>query len=132
MKNDDVSSERRKDPRFFVNEGAMAFVAEKYGKVIDVSMKGLSFQYIENDKESHLSQYSRDKCIKLDIAFSARNFSLTDVPIKIISEQEIQSNSNHTSMLTKRRCSVAFKDLNPDQLFLLKQFVILNQYAPKN
>ena len=132
MKKHDASTEKRAAPRFLANEGAMAFVAEEYGKIIDVSMKGLSFQYIKEKKEPSLSQNFINTCFTLDIASGMHNFCMKNVPIKIISEQEIQLNGVCRSILTKRRCSVAFKDLTPEQVSLLKRFVMLNQYGAQN
>jgi hypothetical protein len=126
MKGYDDLYDRRKEPRFSVNEGAMAFVDKKYGKIIDVNMRGLSFQYIVKENRPLLTNNSQDKNLTLDIAFGSHNFCLTDVPIKIISDNECKSSSNRNSMLRKIRCGVQFKYLTPDQLLLLKRFVLIS------
>ena len=86
MKKYGESTEKRAAPRFLANEGAMAFVAEEYGKIIDVSMKGLSFQYTKKKEEPSLRQNYLNKCFTLDIASGMHSFCMKNVPIKIISE----------------------------------------------
>ena len=126
MKGYDSIFDRRKEPRFPVHEGAMAFVDKKYGKIIDVNMRGLSFQYIVKENRPLLTNGSQNKNFTLDIAYGISEFCLTNVPIKIISDNEYKSRSNSHSMLRKIRCGVQFKDLTPDQLVLLKRFVLIS------
>lgn len=122
----DESYERRVEPRFLVNEGAMAFVGKKYGKIIDVNMRGLSFQYIVKENKPFLKQNPQNKNFTLDITYGRSDFCLTNVPIKIISENESKSSSNSHPMLRKIRCGVQFKDLTEYQVFLLKRFVLIS------
>ena len=121
--------ERRKYARFLVNEGALAFVASKYGKIIDVSMQGLSFEYIIKANKPSLIHHFQTKNFTLDITFSIYDFCLVDLPIVVISDQEMKTGSNHRAIMTKRRCGVHFKDLATNQESLLKRFIILNQFG---
>ena len=126
MKGYDDLYDRRKEPRFPVHEGAMAFVDKKYGKILDVNMRGLSFQYIVKENRPLLTNSSQNQNFTLDISYGSSEFCLTNVPIKVISENECQSNSNTHSVLRKIRCGVQFKDLTPDQRILLKRFVLIS------
>lgn len=126
MKGYDDLYDRRKEPRFPVHEGAMAFVGQKYGKIIDVNMNGLSFHYIVKENRPLLTNSSQIKNFTLDIAYGISGFCLTNVPVKIISDNEYKSSRKTHSALRKIRCGVQFKDLTPDQRILLKRFVLIS------
>lgn len=126
MKGYDDFYDRRKEPRFPVHEGAMAFVDKKYGKILDVNMRGLAFQYRVKENRPLVTNNCQNKNVTLDIAYGISEFCLTDVPIKIISDNECKSRGNSHSIVTERRCSVQFKDITPDQRVLLKRFVLIS------
>lgn len=121
--------ERRKYSRFHVHEGALAFISNRYGKIIDIGMQGLSFQYIVKANKPSLRHYLQTAKISLDITFNIHKFCLVDLPIAIIYDQEMRSNDVYRSLLSKRRCGVRFKDPTTNQLSLLKRFIILNQFG---
>ena len=121
-------NERRKEPRFVVNERALAFVGKKYGKIIDINSKGLSFQYLVKENRPLLANNSNRATLTLDISSASHDFCLTDLPVKIIAENEIQAGSNGHPTLKVIRCSIQFRELSADQIYYLKRFILYNHY----
>jgi hypothetical protein len=120
----DKTDERRTEPRFPVNERALAFLGKKYGKIIDINSKGLSFQYIVKENRPLLTNHFQKKHFTLDISSATHDFCLTDVPVKIISEDEVKPTSKIHPTLREIRYGVQFKNLSADQLYQIKNFIL--------
>lgn len=125
--------DRRIAQRFPVKTGALAFNAKICGQIIDISLEGLSFHYIEQNRETPQrvidSGKPRSGAKTLDIIFGDYNFTLNDMPIKIISDYEVNAPHPYRSTATKRRRCVQFEKLNPEQRFWLKRFILINRYG---
>ena len=117
---------RRRQPRFIVLKGAMAIVENKYGNIVEINMKGLSFHYRVKEGKPLLSDFSRSKKFTIDITSSFHDFCLTDIPIKITSEREVTPISDFHPPLRKIRCGVEFKKLTVYDLFQLNKFITLS------
>ena len=94
----------------------------KLGRVIDISRGGLAFRYVsvgERLKEA----------LELDLLSHHHDFSLNNIPVKIISNLEI-GNEKPFSSTTLRRVGVQFEELTPEQRSKLEYF-IQNQVMSK-
>jgi hypothetical protein len=113
--------ERRKHRRCKVQEGAFAVLrpqwpySTKIGQIIDVSIRGLAFCYIDTEEEM------RGPC-ELDILLSGREFYLHQIPFKDISDIEMHNETPFSSIRT-RRCGLQFGELMPSQMNDLKYFI---------
>ena len=79
--------ERRKHPRFRTQDNCYAVLRGNYskvGRICDISLNGLSFRYLGEEKE--------DKdCSHIDIFLVKNGFYLHSMPCKIIYEVEDES-----------------------------------------
>lgn len=111
-------SERRKEKRFFVHNGAFAVAAPfslLLGQIIDISNDGLSFHYIADE-------VSIAKSSAVSIYLTGRGFQLKEIPVKIISD--VAATDSLASIAQEmKRCSVQYKDLTPEQKSQLACFI---------
>ncbi len=111
------SVEHRKHRRFQIRQGTYVALAPPYGKVgpvIDISMGGLSFRYVDG-KETANESY-------IHIFLTEANFYLEKVPVKTILDFKIPDKSASSS-ITMRRCGLQFRGLTHNQASQLKFFV---------
>jgi hypothetical protein len=97
--------ERRKYERFQVNSNTYVALAPPYGKVgpvIDISLGGLSFRYVDG-KETTNESY-------IHIFLTEANFYLEKVPVKTILDFEIPDKSA-SSVINMRRCGLLHREL---------------------
>jgi hypothetical protein len=113
--------EQRKHKRFKVLEGAFAALrspwphSTRLGQIIDISMGGLAFGYIDIGGETGGPS-------ELDIVLSVKNFYLYKVPFKEVSDFQMNKEVPFTFFVT-RRCSVQFGELTQDQKHQIAYFV---------
>ena len=113
-----ISSERRSQDRFQVQDGAYAVLRPQFiqlGPIIDINQEGLAFRYpviggIANDS------------IELDIFLMGDGFYLERVPFKAISDRKLAKKKTNGSV-PMRRCGVKFGELKPAQLSQLEHFM---------
>lgn len=105
--------ERREHRRYNANSGSCA-INNKVGQIIDISMGGLSFSYIDRGDWSHES-------VELGMLFGDGALCLEDIPLKIISDCAIGS-----GLSIVRRCGVQFGKLNAKQISQLEYFIWAN------
>jgi len=94
--------------------GATGPVSPIMGDIIDIGSGGLSFRY--TGKKEPPIQSS-----ELDILLTDGSFYLDKVPLKRLSEVEIDA--DRTSGFSTRRCCVQFGDLTDDQKSGLRYFI---------
>jgi hypothetical protein len=117
-----MRSEQRIHNRFTPKANAFAALGRKYtkvGKIKDISIDGLAFEYIAgegfNQDESHL-----------DIFLVGTEFHLYRVPCRVIYNIDIyvpKINNSLIEMYTTKRCGVQFKELSKDVKLLLDFFL---------
>jgi len=117
MTNTEETAERRKHKRFKVSKDA--FVAHrpdylKIGQVKDISMGGLAFTYMADEKPP-------DQSFELDMFLASQDFYMQKVPFRTISDFEGQGIT--FSSIKIRRSGVQFGDLTPNQIFDLEYFI---------
>jgi hypothetical protein len=116
---------RRKHTRYEVPIGSFVTLGPNdtiLGQIIDISMGGLAFRYIDSKKPTDGSH--------LDIFLTERDFCLGKIPIKTISDYEIDNtvvckivDGVHSSCKAMKRGSVQFGELTHHQEFQLEHFI---------
>jgi len=117
-KKDDLD-ERRRHQRFQVKSGSISFNG-KSAEIIDISMGGLAFSYLESDAWS-FDNFDRGMLL------GEKELCLEDIPLKVISDCAINS-----GLSIVRRCGVKFEKLTPRQLAQLEYFIWANSSARDN
>jgi len=117
--------ERRKNKRYKAKEGAYAAISphsRKLGQIIDISIGGLSFKYIDNNEE-------KEDEPERSIFLSSLGYYVGELPFKTIEDYEITNSPSFSSMkLRKRR--VKFAELSFKQLFDLDFYLRNNVIDP--
>lgn len=113
--------ERRKNKRYKAVEGAYAAISpnsHKLGQIIDISMGGLSFKYIDTSVEDKESGTLPEETIFL----SSMGYYVGDLPFKTVSDYEVTNAPSFSSMKVRKR-HVQFTDLSFKQLFDLDYYL---------
>ena len=113
--------ERRRHKRYKAVEGAYAAISphsHKLGRVIDISMGGLSFKYIDTTSDDADFQQTPEETIFL----SSMGYYVGDLPFTTISDYEITNAPSFSSMKIRKR-HVQFSDLSFKQLFDLDYYL---------
>ena len=117
MSKDQLGSEQRRHQRFFSKDGAYINLrnnTNKLGQILDISMGGLSYRYVENGIKH--GDY------KLDIFLVGPDFRAESIPVHTVYDCEM-NNEEVADNLKVRRQGVRFKDLNGIQFTLLEHFI---------
>ena len=113
--------ERRKSKRYKAVEGAYAAISpnsHKLGQIIDVSMGGLAFKYIDTTSDDVENESVSEETIFL----SSMGYYVGDLPFKTIADYEITNAPSFSSMKIRKR-HVQFTDLSFKQLFDLDYYL---------
>jgi len=120
--------ERRKNKRYKAVEGAYAAISpnsHKLGQIIDVSMGGLAFKYIDTS----FDDADDDTISEETIFLSSMGYYVGDLPFKTIADYEVTNAPSFSSMKVRKR-HVQFKDLSFKQLFDLDYYLRNNVSEP--
>jgi len=118
--------ERRKHKRYKVTKGACKVGSNaesksaKSGEVIDISMGGLAFSYIEDGEWT-------DESFDRGMLLGEKDLCIEDIPLKVISDCAI-----NTGITITRRCGVQFGKLTPRQIAQLEYYIWTNTDADEN
>ncbi len=113
--------ERRKNKRYKAIEGAYAAISpnsHKLGQIIDISMGGLAFKYIDTSNDDTENKELPEESIFL----SSMGYYVGDLPFKTISDYEVTNAPSFSSMKVRKR-HVQFTDLSFKQLFDLDYYL---------
>jgi hypothetical protein len=113
--------ERRKNKRYKAVEGAYAAISpnsNKIGQIIDISMGGLCFKYINTENKSE-EPVNRNEA---SIFLSSMGYYVGDLPFQTIADYEITDRPSFSSMKVRKR-HVKFTDLTLKQLFDLDNYL---------
>jgi hypothetical protein len=113
-----MPDERRLQKRFKAEEGAFAALVDqesRLGQIKDISLRGLSFRYID-------SQEKLENASELKIILGKRGLFLDKVPFKKISDFEIESEFSF-STVKMRQIGLEFGVLTAEQKRQLQQFI---------
>ena len=116
-------AERRKYVRFLVQPNAYAALGSsftKIGKIRDISMGGVAFEYYSGSEE--LNQYDST----VTIFITVNNFYLENIPCRLISDLP-KCGFNKTPVLNAnymvKRCGLQFTTISEDQRQRLEYFL---------
>ena len=91
----------------------------RVGKVIDISLAGLSFEYLtENTTDINY--------FRIDIFLIGSIFHLYNLPCEIVYDIQIHVphvNNSYVEILTSKRCGIKFKEMSEDDLSRLRLFL---------
>ncbi|MDF1577921.1 MAG: PilZ domain-containing protein [Desulfurivibrionaceae bacterium] len=110
---DEQAVERRKHKRFKAKSGTFK-AANVEGEIIDISMGGFAFSYLDNGDWA-------DETFDIGMLLGEKDLCIEDVPFKIISDCAINRGLSIT-----RRCGVKFGKLTPKQLSQLEFYIWAN------
>lgn len=122
--------EARKYIRFPLHDNTFAALGNRFeavGKVVDISIKGMTLSYIcESNKAVLDKDFSQ-----VDIFLSDNNFHLSKVPCKIVYDIQ-HSKFYENSCITIRRCGLQFGKLSEGQSNLLESLIANYQIESLN
>jgi hypothetical protein len=107
--------ERRKSVRYKAVEGAYAAISpnsHKLGQIIDISMGGICFKYIDDNGDDH----DIDTQQKSSIFLSSLGYYVGGLSFKTVDDYTIKNVPSFSSMNMRKR-HIQFIDLNFKQLF---------------
>ena len=113
---------QRKNDRFVTHERAYAALgreSKKIGLIKDISMGGLSFEYIAGGS-------GQTDVSEVDIFLVGNMFQLYNIPCEIIYEIAVHSphvDNVYSQTLTTKRCGLAFRNLRAEEKSKLKLFL---------
>lgn len=113
--------ERRRNKRYKAVEGAYAAISpnsHKLGQVIDISMGGLSFKYIDTSTDERDPELISEDAIFL----SSMGYYVGDLPFRTVSDYEVTNAPSFSSMKVRKR-HLKFTDLTFKQLFDLDYYL---------
>jgi len=113
--------ERRKNKRYKAVEGAYAAISpnsSKLGQIIDISMGGLAFKYIDTSSDDAQSEQLPEKTIFL----SSMGYYVGDLPFTTITDYAMTDAPSFSAMKVRKR-HVKFNDLSFKQLFDLDYYL---------
>ncbi len=124
-----MSIDKRKYNRFLAQDDAFAALGFRtVGKVKDISMGGLAFEYLDLSESSDQVSSHRDtfEPLPLTIFLSKNDFHLSDVPCKTIYDINApgsDSGQEFIASLKHRLCGVKFGTLSEDIMAKLELFL---------
>ena len=125
-----VFNGRCKGDRIAAGKGALAFNGYCDGRIVDCSLDDLCFQYSGNESASILCHACKTMAAdSLDIAFDAHDFSLINLPVASLADYPVSVLHAGGPGRILRFRHVIFGQLNPKQLFSLKRFLELGNFA---
>ncbi|MEN8142964.1 MAG: PilZ domain-containing protein [Thermodesulfobacteriota bacterium] len=115
--------ERRKHKRYKVKKGSCQVdsktesKSQKAGEIIDISMGGLAFSYLEDGEWT-------DESFDQGMLLGEKDLCVEDLPLKVISDCAI-----NTGITITRRCGMQFGKLTPKQISQLEYYIWTNTDA---
>jgi hypothetical protein len=113
--------ERRRNKRYKAVDGAYAAISpnsHKLGQIIDISMTGLSFKYIDTSNDDKYENQIPEETVFL----SSMGYYVGDLPFQVVSGYEVTNVPSFSSMKVRKR-HVQFTDLSFKQLFDLDYYL---------
>lgn len=115
--------EKRKYTRYTANEGTFAALRsnfEKVGRVLDISVKGLAFSYLDGTGKS-----TDTESLEVDIFLTQNGCHLYRIPCKIVYDiPHLYEKSFYHAK--SKRCGLSFGRLSSEQEKDLKRFIMHN------
>ncbi len=120
-----MKSERRNQPRFLTHDKAfvaMGISLPRIGKIKDISLNGLAFEYLIDCPVNKAGYEDSDKnFLQANIFIVGGGFSLADIPCIMV--YDTINNIFTRSLIVKKRCGVQFGEFREDQTRKLGVFL---------
>ncbi len=113
--------ERRKSIRFRPKDGTMAINTHTLGPVINISMGGLSFRYMEN-ASSHSPSNT------LGLFLSSDDILIDKLSTRVVSDKLFSQGSSFSKSAIRQR-SIQFLDLTTTQKKALQEFILTKTHT---
>lgn len=115
--------ERRKSKRYKASEGSYAAISpysHMLGQIVDISMGGLAFKYIDTGSED----FAEDVRLTPEetVFLSSMGYYVGDLPFETIADYELSNKPSFSSMKIRKR-HIRFRDLSFKQLFDLDYYL---------
>jgi hypothetical protein len=110
--------DQRKFARYSARQGTIVALqpnAEILGQMIDISLRGLSFRYIDTGTPD-------DNASELVILMPKPRFYLDRLPFRSVADFELPNEFSFSTIPVRRKC-ISFKPLNPTQQTKLEDFI---------
>lgn len=120
MSGNDSFADRRKCKRYRVKDGAYTINSTKTGMIVDISMDGLSFRYVDRKRWPSSSP-------ELDIVLGDYDFFLSRIPYEVVTDTITTHDIPDITFIVKR-CGVKFGDLSNIQQMKLQKFIEYNTF----
>ena len=115
-------AEQRKYTRYAAAKNAYAALSpgfNKVGKIKDISILGLAFEYITDEVADF-------KVSKVDIFVSGVDFFISKIPCKVVYDISLEDPKVHQispPKLMHKRCGLQFESLSNTGRFMIEQFM---------
>lgn len=109
-------NERRNFTRFTPKNGTRAVNNNALGPIVNISMGGLAFRYMETEKTQAVSD-------KLGIFLGSDDFLIDKIESRIIADTAIDQDSSFMQTKTRQR-SIQFLHLTSEQHKQLEEFIL--------
>ena len=125
-----MGSERRKLVRFRVHSPIYASLGENFdrvGKVKDISMRGIAFEYTSSDHDS------MTETTQVDILSLDEDIHLSRVPCAVAYEYDLRKHDTLRQLgrfLVTRRCGVKFGDFTETQRAQFERLIARQTSGP--
>ena len=116
-----MGNNRRKFPRF-KPKGEMFVLHNNFGKVIDISMRGVLFHYSLDDS------FKEEELPESGLLFCYSNSFVDEIPFQAVFDGEVSKSASNNSVIRQRR--VVFGDLTAAQVNRLEDFILDNALVP--
>jgi len=111
-----MQHERRRFKRYRVKSGAYTVNSSRPGLIVDISVGGMSFNYIDRKEWP-------EETFRLDIVFGPEEeFRLNDIPYRIVSDRVADKGFHDSGLVVKRR-GIEFGELTSEQRIRLEYFI---------
>ena len=94
--------ERRRNKRYKAVDGAYAAISpnsHKLGQIIDISMTGLSFKYIDTSNDDKYENQIPEETVFL----SSMGYYVGDLPFQVVSDYEVTNVPSFSSMKVRKQ-----------------------------
>ncbi len=109
------TNDRRDHQRYFTKDGTFVNAARSFGRIVDISLGGMKFHYLNWDKSTEMEG-------ELDIYLNGEDI-MTKVPFKVLPDDQEGATKSAQNVILKQ-CRIQFKKLNSTQQTELQHFIL--------
>lgn len=108
--------ERRRQPRYRLSDGALAVSANTPGRILNISMGGISFTYQHSEEPVEDSE-------TVDILDGQNDFFMEAIPCRVVFVKKALTNEPSFGMIRMMQCSLEFGALTRSQRVDLETYI---------